>query len=131
MTSLQERMDLKSDPIDRAADADSAFVLGDNDSDVRAMPHQTPLLDAPGYPHVVTPPGLAEPDPSPQISIDEAATLAEPRHRSTAFVRMLLNGVRGTFTRSPKRPKRERKHYPPRFSLEFETSLVDRERRRL
>jgi hypothetical protein len=44
---------------------------------------------------------------------------------------MLLNGVRGTFTRSPKRPKRERKHYPPRFSLEFETSLVDRERRRL
>jgi hypothetical protein len=43
---------------------------------------------------------------------------------------MLVEGVRGTFARSPKRPKR-RKHYPPRFSLEFETSLVDRERRRL
>jgi hypothetical protein len=112
MTSLQERMDLKPDRIDRAAEhADVAFVLGDNDSDVRAMPHQAALLDV--------------------AALEAGATLDEPRRRSTAFVRMLLDGVRATFARSSKRPKRQRKHYPPRFSLEFETSLVDRERRRL
>ena len=127
MTTLHERTGFDSDPIDRAAEA--AFVLGDKDSDVRAKHAHAAVLDA--RPTVVTSPGPAESAPSSPISIDEAAMLDEPRDRFAAFVTMVRNGVRGTFARSPKRPKREKKHYPARFSLEFETSLVDRERRRL
>ena len=130
MTTRHERTGFDSDPIDRTAqDADTAVVLGDKDSDVRAKHAHAAVLDA--RPTVVTSPRLAESAPSPRISIDQAALLDEPRDRFAAFVTMVRNGVRGTFARSPKRPKPEKKHYPTRFSLEFETSLVDRERRRL
>ena len=130
MTTLYERTGFDSDPIDRTIeDPEAAFVLGDEDSDVRAKHAHVAVLDA--RLTVVTSPGLAESAPSSQISIDEAALLDEPRDRFAAFVTMVRNGVRGTFARSPKRPKREKKHCPARFSLEFETSLVDRERRRL
>jgi hypothetical protein len=115
MTSLDEGIHLNSDPLDRAAEhADDPFILGDRDFDVRAKHDQTALLKGADHSDVVTPPDLVE-----------------RRYTLTAFVTMLLDGVRGTLARSPKRPRRQRKHYPPRFSLEFETSLVDRERRRL
>ena len=114
-TTLQGRTGFDSDPIDRSADAEAAFALDDKGSDVRAMHAHAAVLDAPSSP----------------ISIDEAAMLDEPRGRFAAFATMVLNGVRGTFASSSKRPKREKKHYPARFSMEFETSLVDRERRRL
>ena len=115
-TTLHELTGLDSDPIDRSADdVEAAVVLDDKDSDFFAKHAHAAVLDAPSSP----------------ISIDEAAMLDEPRNRFAAFVTMVLNGVRGTFASSPKRPKREKKHYPARFSMEFETSLVDRERRRL
>jgi hypothetical protein len=102
MTSLHERVGT-SDPIDRVADeACAGFVLGDNDSDLRVD-----LIDTAA---VTEPP------------------VAPTNHRSGAWVRSVFGNA---FARSPKRPKRERKHYPVRFSIEFETSLVDRERRRL
>ena len=53
------------------------------------------------------------------------------RMRWTEFVETAVNGIRAAFARSPKRATPRRKHYPPRFGIEFETSLVDRERRRL
>ncbi|HEX3546450.1 MAG TPA: hypothetical protein VHU62_07730 [Mycobacterium sp.] len=97
MTSLQERVGLSSDSIERAADdAEAAFVLVDEASATV----------------------VAAPD-------------AVPRDRVAAWVRIVFGGVRGETARSPRRPKQGRKHYPPRFSIEFETSLVDRERRRL
>jgi hypothetical protein len=130
MTTLHERKGFDSYPVDRASDdAEAAFVLGEKDSDDRTKHAHAAVLDARRT--VVTPPGMAESAPSPQISIDEAAMLDEPQDRFAAFVTTVLNGVRGTFARSPKRPKREKKHYPARFSIEFDTSLVDRERRRL
>ena len=130
MTTLYEHTGFDSDRIDRSADdAEAAVVLDDKDSDVRAKHAHAAVLDAGRI--VVTPPGPAESAPSSPISIDGAAMLDEPRDRFAAFVTMVLNGVRGTFASSPKRPKREKKHYPARFSMEFETSLVDRERRRL
>jgi hypothetical protein len=62
MTSLHERMDLKSDRIDRAAEhADVAFVLGGKDFDLRARHHRAALFDT--------------------AALDEAAALVEPRRR--------------------------------------------------
>ena len=64
------------------------------------------------------------------LQVFEPPDAATPS-RASAFVRAAVNAFRGAFARSPKRPMPRRKHYPPRFGIEFETSLVDRERRRL
>jgi hypothetical protein len=104
VTSLQERAGFSSDPIDRVADdADAPFVVGYKVSDVGVTQPATVA----GVPDVERP------------------------HRFAVWVRLVLRGGRHAFARPPKQPRREKKHYPPRFSAEFETSLVDRERRRL
>lgn len=123
MTSLQERVGFSSDSIERAADdAEAAFVLGDEDSGVRAEHIQGAPVDEA---RVTDQPVV----PRPATVV--AAPDAVPRDRFAAWVRIVFGGVRGETARSPRQPKQRRKHYPPRFSIEFETSLVDRERRRL
>jgi hypothetical protein len=123
MTSLHERTGFEIDPLDRAAEeTEPAPLLSENESDVRASSRQAIVLDAPA---------VTEQPVSPDTATVTGAPDAESRGRFAAWVTTVFGRDRDTFARSPKRPRREKKQYPPRFSIEFETSLVDRERRRL
>jgi hypothetical protein len=55
---------------------------------------------------------------------------AATRDRFAAWARKAIADVRGALARRQERPPRGM-YYPPSFSRTFQTSIVDRERRRL
>jgi hypothetical protein len=73
---------------------------------------------------------LGDRDSDVRARDDITAALARPKSLRT-WIMNALGRVRGAFARPPRPARPAKKHYPPRFSVEFETSLVDRERRRL
>jgi len=73
------------------------------------------------------------PGPKDSDVLTQRDIIAAParQRRFATWIMNALGRVRAAFARPPRPARPAKRHYPPRFSLEFDTSLVDRERRRL